>query len=400
MKAALYVRVSTLYQIDKDSLPLQRKELINYCKYILGIDNYEIFEDAGYSGKDTDRPGFQEMMDRIRKNEFTHVLVWKIDRISRNLLDFATMYEEMKKHNVTFISKNEQFDTSSAMGEAMLKIILVFAELERKITAERVRATMLSRAEKGLWNGANMPLGYKWSEEEKFPVIDEEEAPTIEFIFNNYLELKSSTRVMELLNKNGMKTKRGGQWTTKTVSDIIRNPFYKGTYRYNYREGGRGRKKDKKEWIIIENNHPGIIEPKLWDECNRIMDENADKNTAMFRKNTNTHLFSGLLICNRCNKRFTANLDKPRKDGFQPSFYRCQSKIKKQPCSSTKIATDVKIAPFVLQYIANLVKSQEKISSKTTAQSLEKTLLNSNVFKDVVGINLLGLEDTIISILY
>lgn len=212
MKAALYVRVSTLYQIDKDSLPLQRKELINYCKYILGIDNYEIFEDAGYSGKDTDRPGFQEMMDRIRKNEFTHVLVWKIDRISRNLLDYATMYEEMKKHNVTFISKNEP---SSAMGEAMLKIILVFAELERKITAERVRATMLSRAEKGLWNGANMPLGYKWSEEEKFPVIDEEEAPTIEFIFNNYLELKSSTRVMELLNKNGMKTKRGGQWTTK-----------------------------------------------------------------------------------------------------------------------------------------------------------------------------------------
>ena len=103
-----------------------------------------------------------------------HVLVWKIDRISRNLLDYATMYEEMKKHNVTFISKNEP---SSAMGEAMLKIILVFAELERKITAERVRATMLSRAEKGLWNGANMPLGYKWSEEEKFPVIDEEEAP-------------------------------------------------------------------------------------------------------------------------------------------------------------------------------------------------------------------------------
>lgn len=284
MKAALYVRVSTSHQIDKDSLPLQRKELINYSKYVLGIDDYVIFEDAGYSGKDTDRPGFQNMMERIRQKEFTHVLVWKIDRISRNLLDFATMYEEMKKYDVTFISKNEQFDTSTAMGEAMLKIILVFAELERKLTAERVRATMLSRAEKGLWNGANVPLGYKWSEEEKFPVIDEDEAPTIEFIFNNYLKYKSATIVMELLNKNGMKTKRGGQWTSKTVTDIIRNPFYKGTYRYNYREGGRGKVKDKKEWIIIENNHPGIIEQELWDECNRIMDKNAEKKHSYVQK--------------------------------------------------------------------------------------------------------------------
>ena len=123
LKAALYVRVSTLYQIDKDSLPFQKQELENYCKYALNIDDVEIFEDAGYSGKNTDRPAYQRMMARIRRGEFTHVCVWKIDRISRNLLDFAGMYEELKKHRVTFVSKNEQFDTSSAMGEAMLKII-------------------------------------------------------------------------------------------------------------------------------------------------------------------------------------------------------------------------------------------------------------------------------------
>lgn len=149
MKVTIYTRVSTHYQIDKDSLPLQRQELINYTKYALNLDDYVVFEDAGYSGKDTARPAYQNMMTKIRLGEFTHLLVWKIDRISRNLLDFTKMYEEIKKYNITFVSKNEQFDASSAMGEAMLKIILVFAELERKLTSERVSSIMFSRAEKG-----------------------------------------------------------------------------------------------------------------------------------------------------------------------------------------------------------------------------------------------------------
>ncbi len=148
-RAALYVRVSTAYQIDKESLPVQREELQNYCRYALGIDSFEIFEDAGYSAKNTSRPSYQQMMSRIRSGEFTHLVVWKIDRISRNLMDFTAMYSELKDLHVTFISKNEQFDTSSAIGEAMLKIILVFAELERKMTAERVSAVALSRASDG-----------------------------------------------------------------------------------------------------------------------------------------------------------------------------------------------------------------------------------------------------------
>ena len=124
-RVAIYVRVSTQYQVDKASLPVQRSELVNYAKYALDIPDHVIFEDAGYSAKNTDRPDYQQMMARIRTGEFSHLLVWKIDRISRNLLDFAAMYAELKRLGVVFVSKNEQFDTSSAMGEAMLKIILV-----------------------------------------------------------------------------------------------------------------------------------------------------------------------------------------------------------------------------------------------------------------------------------
>ena len=247
MKVAIYTRVSTHHQIDKDSLPLQREDLINYSKYVLNSKDYVIFEDAGYSGKNTDRPAFQDMIKRIKAGEFTHLLVWKIDRISRNLLDFCDMYDNLKKYNCIFVSKNEQFDTSSAMGEAMLKIILVFAELERKLTGERVKSVMLDRANKGLWNGAPMPLGYKWDSKIKFPVIDENEKETIETIFKLYLQNESTSVVRNYLNANNIKTKRDGSWTTKTVTDIIRNPFYVGTYRYNYRESARGKKKNEEE---------------------------------------------------------------------------------------------------------------------------------------------------------
>ena len=183
-RVAIYVRVSTLYQIDKDSLPMQKKDLIAYASLISGTDDYVIFEDAGYSGKNTDRPKFQEMMSQIRQGVFTHLLVWKIDRISRNLLDFASMYNELKELGVIFVSKNEQFDTSTAMGEAMLKIILVFAELERNMTSERVTATMISRANNGLWNGGRVPYGYNYDIQTGEFSFNESEKSVVEMMHN------------------------------------------------------------------------------------------------------------------------------------------------------------------------------------------------------------------------
>lgn len=99
--------------------------------------DYEIFRDAGYSAKNTDRPDYQKMMCRMRTDEWTHLLVWKIDRISRNIIDFSDLYHELQNLSITFISLAEQFDTSSIVGQALLKVILIFAELERHNAAER-----------------------------------------------------------------------------------------------------------------------------------------------------------------------------------------------------------------------------------------------------------------------
>ena len=394
LKAALYIRVSTLYQIDKDSLPFQRQELINLAKYMLGTDDYDVFEDAGYSGKNTDRPAYQRMMTRIRRKEFTHLCVWKIDRISRNLLDFASMYDELKRYNVTFVSKNEQFDTSSAMGEAMLKIILVFAELERKLTSERVMGVMLDRASKGLWNGARMPLGYKWDSEAEFPAIDEQEAATIHYIFNKYEEIKSSVQLARMLNRNHVTTKRGGDWSSKTVSDIIRNPFYKGTYRYNYRQSARGAVKDPSEWVIVPNAVPVIIDETQWARCNAIMDSHhIHKDTSDFRQRHRTHIFAGLLKCCDCGSGFQSNRDKPRLSGWCPSTYRCTRSVRMQDCTTVNWS-DVVLGPFVFNYIANFVRLQRNGAPYTT-ETIEKTLLSGKAFESIAGIDEQGLHDTL-----
>lgn len=390
-KAAIYVRVSTRYQVDKDSLPFQKEELVNYIKYALNIEDYVIFEDAGYSAKNTSRPKFQEMMTRIRNNEFTHLVVYKIDRISRNLLDFAQMYEELQKHRCSFVSKVEQFDTSTAMGEAMTRIVLVFAELERKMTGERVTAIMFSRAEKGLWNGAPIPIGYTWSEEKKYPVVDPEEAKIVRYIFDRYISLESALKVSNDLSVNSIRTKRGGEWTSKTVRDVIRNPFYKGTYRYNHKTQ-TGTEKPLSEQIIIECNHEPIISEEVWARANEIMDANAERSVAHLRGNIRyTHIFSRMMKCWYCGSTMGSGLDRPRSDGYRPSKYYCISRNRKHGCPNRHIS-DITLGPFILNYLANMVQAWKSTTKRTRLDSLEKALLRGKCFADVDHIEEEGLR--------
>lgn len=397
-RAALYVRVSTRYQVDKDSLPFQKKKLKEYCSF-LNITEYEIFEDDGYSAKNTDRPKFQEMMYKIRNGQFTKLIVYKVDRISRNLLDFATMYNELKEQHVSFISMNEQFDTSNAIGEAMLKIILIFAELERQMTSERVMGVMLNRAEEGLWNGARMPVGYKWDETIKFPTPDEDEVKIVQYIFDEYEKTHSCTQVLRSLANKGIKGKRGGNWTSKGIHDIIRNPFYIGTYRYNMRESARGKLKPENEWIIKENNHTPIISSEQFKRCNEIMDKNGNsRNTAGFRKNVNIHIFSNKLKCAYCGSGFYAGKDRPRANGYKPSIYRCNRRSALMDCPARTI-NDITLGNFVFNYIANLINVQNNFSNYYDISKFEKALLNGNEFSEL-SINKTDLKRTYNIMLY
>lgn len=385
-KAAIYIRVSTRWQKDGDSLPMQREVLEKYVRYALGIEDFVIFEDAGYSGKNTDRPAYQNMMARVREGEFTHIIVLKLDRISRNLLDFAGMYAELKQLGVIFISKNEQFDTSTAMGEAMLKIILVFAELERNMTSERVSSTMINRAQNGQWNGGKVPFGYRYDKTTSEFSVDPDEARAVLLIFDKYEEFRSLLKVAAYLNDKGFLPRSGIPWNPTTVSIILKSPFYSGTYRYNYRDESAvtHEKKKESEWIFIENHHPAIVDAGRQKAVIRMLESNdrvANLHKSYERKNV--HIFAGLLTCGACGSQFQATIDRPRaKGGWRPSIYLCSRHRRFNDCEN-KYISDVTLGPFVLNFLSNFIRAQRSFGRSTDKATLSKKLLRGEHFAGV-----------------
>ena len=151
---AIYARQS----VEKaDSLSVQGQ--IDLCKKQAGED-FGVYQDRGFSGKNTNRPAFQRMMEDVEKGAIRKIIVYRLDRFSRSIADFGRLWEVLKKHGVEFVSINETFDTSTPMGRAMLNIIMVFAQLERETTAERVRDNYDQRVKLGAWPGGPAPFGF------------------------------------------------------------------------------------------------------------------------------------------------------------------------------------------------------------------------------------------------
>lgn len=336
-------------------------------------------------------------MARIRTGEFTHLLVWKIDRISRNLIDFVSMYQELKDLGVVFVSKNEQFDTSTAIGEAMLKITLIFAEMERNVTSERVTDIMVSRADSGKWNGGKSPYGYKIDKGEY--TIVEEEASTVRHMFDLYESGKSLLNVARTINAQGIRTRSGAEWSATTVWGIIGNPTYCGTYRYNMRNEQKGAHewsfRDDKDIVFNEDHHPPIITKEQFERCKEILDRRNSKKrgTVKTYERKHTHIFAGLLTCGYCGSQMTATIDRARKGGWRPSIYLCSRRRKSNDCTN-KFVSDITIGPFVMNYLSNMLKTYKAFGETTKPATLEKKLLRGEAMKGVVGIEREGLMQT------
>lgn len=394
-KVAIYIRVSTQWQIDKDSLKVQRRELEAFSELVLGIKDYVVFEDAGYSAKNTSRPDYQAMMDRLRTGEFSHLLVWKIDRISRNLLDFSEMYEELNSLGVTFVSKNEQFDTSSAIGEAMLRIILVFAELERKMTAERVTQVMLSRAEKGVWNGGRVPFGYAYNKETGEFTLQEHEYTIVKRIFNMYEEMQSLTSIATWLNERHFLTRQGNEWSITSLYKILTNVWYIGSYRYNvHREGSGYKKRDESEWVVIENHHVPAVTDIQFNRIQFLLKRNKRGGVPVGESyvKKNIHIFGGLVTCDKCGANMSATLDRRRASGFRPSIYGCSTRRKNRTACDNKYLSDIVIGPFIFNYVSNLMRTKAAFTPNMSIEAIEKRLLRGNCFLTVDHIEKADLE--------
>ena len=225
---ALYARQSIE---KKDSISVESQ--LEYCRYETHGDAFIEYTDRGFSGKDTNRPGFETMINDIQAGKIGRVIVYKLDRISRSILDFANMMEIFQKYHVEFVSSTEKFDTSTPIGRAMLNICIVFAQLERETIQKRVTDAYYARCRRGFYMGGRIPYGYRLTN----TVIDNirtsmyeevpEESEQLKLIYSMYADTDNSLGdIVRYLNEHRIKNLRGANWNTARISEMLRNPVY------------------------------------------------------------------------------------------------------------------------------------------------------------------------------
>ena len=210
-RCAIYTRKSTEHNLDLEfnSLDVQREA----CEAYIKSQEHEgwrliptHFDDGAFSGASLDRPALQELLAEVRSGKIDVIVVYKVDRLTRSLADFAKLVELFDQHCVSFVSVTQSFNTTSSMGRLTLNVLLSFAQFEREVIGERVRDKIAASKRKGIWVGGSIPLGYA-SINKKLVVVPEE-AETVRLIFQRYLEVGSVRVLMEDLDRRGIRTRR------------------------------------------------------------------------------------------------------------------------------------------------------------------------------------------------
>lgn len=376
MIAAIYSRKS-IFTGKGESIENQIELCRDYGSR-LGVTEYIIYEDEGFSGGNTNRPRFQQLLKDAKDKKFNVLICYRLDRISRNVADFSSTLEMLQNNNIDFVSIKEQFDTSTPMGRAMVYISSVFAQLERETIAERVRDNMLQLAKTGRWLGGQEPMGYS---AERITYIDEElkerslmrlipmeeELEIVKLIFNKYLEVRSISQVVKHLLLTGVKGKNGGEWASMQVRRILSNPLYvKSTDKVeNYlkslginvygKANGSGyltynktkniiQERDLTEWIAAVGKHPGIIEGELWLEAQSLLEGNKDKKLPRLGTGDSNALLTGILKCSKCgsNMKIKQGHSSRTKEDLKFNYYVCSSKDNSygSKCTSKNIRVD------------------------------------------------------------
>ena len=381
----LYVRVSTLNQVDRDSLKTQEERLKAYCA-ANGIKEFKIYKDAGLSAKDTKRPALEELMTDIKEGKIGGVFVIKLDRITRSMADLLHLTKFFNRYNVKFVSITESIDTSSAIGRAMQNLLGIFAQLEREVTAERVAVDMRHRASKGKWNGGVIPYGYttqkllikKFREkgiessraidlcpEEKKLFVDPEEASIIKRIFETFLNTNSVRKTTIQLNNRGIKTRKGKLWSKTTIHRILSSPIYAGFLTYGKRKtdpvSGKLTKQDKETWTIVEGEHDAIFPVEIFQKVQNLLSQNQGKPT----KSSRTYLLSGLMRCGLCGGAMTGHTFTKKGSEKEYSYYKCYSRLQKgdMACKGLILPAN-QLEDFIIDQLMKLSANQVFLSDK------------------------------------
>jgi len=323
---AVYARQS-LFKKDSISIASQ----IDLCRRAAGADLRE-YKDAGYSGKNTARPDFQRLLKDIKANKIRTLYVYRLDRFSRSVADFSQLWETLQEHGVEFVSVNENFDTKTPMGRAMLQIIMIFAQLERETTAERVKDNYYRRVALGSWPGGPAPYGFDIEKiigpegQKMSSLVPNEDMQTVVRIFQEYeREDMSLGTLARKLNEKGVPGARRTTWDNVALSRVLHNPVYvkadeevrlhylaRGAKVSSQEEAFDGvhgavlvgkRKASDRKYTRLDDHtlsvlqSEGVIPSQLWLKCQHKLEHN--KQIGNNGKGKNTWL-SGLLKCGSC----------------------------------------------------------------------------------------------------
>ena len=367
VRCAIYTRVSTDAGLEQDfnSLDAQRDASEAYIRsqahaaWTLIRNQYN---DGGYSGGSTDRPALQRLLADIRAKKVDVIVVYKVDRLTRSLADFAKLVELFDSHGVSFVSVTQQFNTTTSMGRLTLNVLLSFAQFEREVTSERIRDKIAASKRKGLWVGGMVPLGYE-VKARKVLVI-KEEAARVRTIFRRYLELGSLNLLMQDLRRRKILTKirklstgrtvGGNPLTRGPLAHLLRNRFYIGEVAF--------------KGEILPGEQPAILDRKLFEAVQRKLDEQRTNHTVT--RSSSEALLMGRIFDDRGN-RMTPSY--ARKAGKRYRYYLCSALTQgraEQAGSVRRVP-----APEIETLVIDAIRKRLKEPITTT----DRDLINANV---------------------
>ncbi len=275
LRCAIYTRKSSEEGLDMEfnSLDAQREA----CEAYIASQRSEgwaairdRYDDGGFSGGNLERPGLKQLLADIEDGLIDVVVVYKIDRLSRSLMDFSKLVEIFDRNGVTFVSVTQSFNTTSSMGRLTLNILLSFAQFEREVTAERIRDKVAASRKKGMWMGGYVPLGYDVRDRKL--VVNADEAVSVRRIFERFVELGSATALARELRRDGFRNKQGTLIDKGYLYRLLNNRVYRGEAVH------KGK--------AYPGEHDAIIDDDLWDRAHAILQESPRKRANNSRSRT------------------------------------------------------------------------------------------------------------------
>ena len=375
ISVAIYSRVSTIEQAEEGySIDEQQRLLTEWCEK-MGYTVYKCYADRGISGKDIkNRASLKELLRDAEERKFNMVLSWKINRISRKLEDVLKIVNLLENNNISFKSYSEPFETNTPAGKMQFQMMALIGEFERGTIAQNVKMGMCAKARAGEWCGGRV-LGYDLVQMEKQQgakrtktklVINEREAESIRFIFNEYGNGKGYKAITNQLNKLGHKTKLGNNFSVGSIPEILKNPVYIGKVRYNVRQNWseKRRRNINANPIITDGIHEAIIDEKLWDKVQSILDSKKGKPARIY---DGEFPLTGILKCPKCGAGMViSRTTNTRVDGSKKriAYYSCGNWKNKGTavCNSNSIRVD-KANEYVFNKLSELLTNEKMVKS-------------------------------------